>query len=66
MSLIDKIKDRAKQDVKTIVLPESTDERVLDAAVEAARDGIAKIVLVGDEAEIKEAAGDRDLEVSVS
>ncbi len=32
MSFIDGIKERAKQDIKTIVLPESEDERTLRAA----------------------------------
>ena len=32
MSFIESIKERAKNDIKTIVLPESMDERVLAAA----------------------------------
>ena len=32
MSFIDKIKEEAKKDIKTIVLPESEDIRVLQAA----------------------------------
>lgn len=30
MSFIDQIKQRARQDIKTIVLPEATDVRVLE------------------------------------
>ena len=33
MNFIDSIKERAKNNIKTIVLPESMDERVLKAAV---------------------------------
>ena len=36
--LIDNIKDRIKKDIKTIVLPESMDERIVDAANEVAND----------------------------
>jgi len=57
MSLIEQLKERAKANQKTIVLPESTDERILDAAVELTEQGIAKIVLIGSEAEIQAAAG---------
>lgn len=31
MAFIDKIKERAKEDIKTIVLPEAEDIRVLEA-----------------------------------
>ncbi|MDO8302992.1 MAG: phosphate acetyltransferase [Sedimentisphaerales bacterium] len=45
--------DRAKNNVKRIVLPEGDEERNVAAAVEAARLKIAKITLLGDEAKIK-------------
>lgn len=32
MAFIDKIKDRARNDIKTIVLPEAEDIRILEAA----------------------------------
>lgn len=62
MSLIERLKERAKANRKTIVLPESTDERVLDAAVKLTDQGIAKIVLIGAEEEIRTAAADRNLD----
>lgn len=43
---------KAKQGNKTIVLPEGEDIRVLEAAHLLTKDKIAKIVLLGDEAEI--------------
>ncbi len=49
---IERILSEAKKANKTIVLPESTDERMLKAARKATDDGIAKIVLVGKESEI--------------
>lgn len=53
MSIIDQIKQKAKEIRKTIVLPEADDERVLKAAELIKKEGIAKVVLVGDEIKIK-------------
>ena len=53
MGFIDVIKNRAKKNIKTIVLPESMDERVLEAACSAAKEKIAHIILVGNEESIK-------------
>ena len=43
----------AKQNVKTIVLPEGEDKRVLEAAHIVATEGAAKIVILGNKAEIE-------------
>ena len=48
MSFIESIKERAKKNKKTIVLPETMDERVLEAGSIALREGIADIILVGN------------------
>lgn len=61
MSFIEQMKQKAKLNQKTIVLPESTDLRVLTAASEAAREGLARVVLTGRKTEILQAAGDIDL-----
>ena len=42
MAFIDKIKERAKADKKTIVLPESMDKRTYEAAEKILKEGIAK------------------------
>jgi len=52
MYLLDEIKQKAKKHNKKIVLPESTEERTLKAADELLAEGIAQIVLIGDEKEI--------------
>ncbi|MCL2187651.1 MAG: phosphate acetyltransferase [Defluviitaleaceae bacterium] len=58
MGFINKIKQQAKSNVKTIVLPESFEARNLKAAAQILQDGLAKIVLIGDKAAIeKEAQG---------
>jgi len=43
----------AKKDIKTIVLPEGEDKRVLEAAHIIAEEGAAKIIILGNVAEIK-------------
>lgn len=48
MAFIDGIKEKAKADVKTIVLPEAEDERTIRAAAQALEQGLAKIVLLGN------------------
>lgn len=56
MSFIEQIKQRAKQDIKTIVLPEAEDIRILKAAQMATEQGYAKIVLVGTYEKVQEKA----------
>ena len=53
MSFIDGIKERAKKDIKTIVLPESEDERTLRATAKILEEKTANIILIGDEAVVK-------------
>lgn len=48
MNFIDNIKEKAKQSIKTIVLPESSDIRVIEAARVVTDEGFAKVVLIGN------------------
>lgn len=57
MSYIDLIKDRARLDKKTIVLPESNDKRTLIAAAKIVEEGIADIIMIGNEEKIMDGAG---------
>ena len=52
MNFIDKIKEKASNNVKTIVLPEATDIRVLKAAEIINKEKFAKVVLIGNEEEV--------------
>lgn len=61
MSLLDEIKSKAAARNKTIVLCEGEDERVVRAAAQITKEGIAKIVLIGNAAECKKVASDADL-----
>ena len=51
MSFIESIKERAKKDIKTIVLPESMDDRVLKAASIILEEKIANIIIIGNKEE---------------
>ncbi|MBO5198975.1 MAG: phosphate acetyltransferase [Lachnospiraceae bacterium] len=53
MGFIDVIKERAKQNIKTIVLPETEDRRTYEAAAQTLKEGTAKIILVGSEEVVK-------------
>lgn len=61
MNFLEQIVQRAKADIKTIVLPEANDIRTLKATAMILEQGIANVVLVGNEEEIKKLAGDLDI-----
>lgn len=58
MSFIDIIKEKARQEIQTIVLPEAMDIRTLTATEQVLEQKLANIILIGDEEEIKAKAGD--------
>lgn len=57
MSYIDTIKEKARSDRKTIVMPETNDKRTLIAAAHVLQEGIANIIMVGNEEKIMDGAG---------
>lgn len=56
MTVVEKIKQKAKSNIKRIVLAEGTEQRTLKAASIVASEKIADVYLVGSEQEIKKAA----------
>ncbi|NBJ91585.1 phosphate acetyltransferase [Parablautia muri] len=56
MSYIDIIKEKARMEKKTIVLPETTDKRTLIAASHIEHEGIADIIMIGNEEKIMDGA----------
>ena len=56
MTLLEQIRSKAKAANKTIVLAEGTEERTLKAADIILQEGIARLILLGNEAEIKNLA----------
>ena len=63
MSFIEQIKERAKTEIKTIVLPEATDQRILEAAQIVKNDGYAKVILIGNEDKVKKIANDKKIDI---
>ena len=61
MALLDEIKAKAASLKKTIVLCEGEDRLVVEAAAQITKEGIAKIVLIGNEEEAKKVAPGVDL-----
>lgn len=64
MNLLEQIRTKAKADKKTIALPEGAEPRTLKAAAEVTKQGIAKVVLLGSEDKIKEAAKSQGVDIS--
>ncbi|EEG08355.1 phosphate acetyltransferase [Pseudogulbenkiania ferrooxidans] len=64
MRALTRIIEQARHAPARIALSEGEDPRVLDAAVRATREGIARIVLVGDRAAIAALAQQRGLDLS--
>jgi phosphate acetyltransferase len=61
MNLLDRLKSRACVRPQRIILPEGLDQRVIAAAAQVVREGIAKITLLGRSAAISAAAGQRGI-----
>lgn len=62
MGFIDEIKERAKQNKKKIVLPESMDRRTFEAAANVLKEGIADLIIIGTPEEVK--ANSEGLDIS--
>ncbi|MEI3394921.1 MAG: phosphate acetyltransferase [Clostridia bacterium] len=63
MNFIERVKNRAKKEIKTIVLPEAEDIRTLKATQIALKEKYAHIVLVGNEEKIKQKAKENNLNI---
>lgn len=64
MSFINDIKQRAKQDIKTIILPESNDLRVIKATEQVLKEGYSDIILIGNKEEIKKLSQENNIDIS--
>ena len=51
-SIMNNIKNEAKKNIRTIILPESSDKRVIEAAKIITQEKIANIILIGDKEKI--------------
>lgn len=64
MSFVDDIKNRAKKDIKKIVLPEAEDIRTLKAVDIISKDEFCKIVLVGNKEAVQKLASENGFDIS--
>ena len=64
MGFIEILKERAKANIKTIVLPETEDKRTLEAADKILKQGIARLILIGNEEEVKKSAAESGFDIS--
>jgi phosphate acetyltransferase len=58
MHLVDQIKSKARTSTQTVVLPESYDDRMIQAAELITKDGLAKVVLLGEATALEAKAGE--------
>lgn len=63
MDFIESIKDRARKEIKTIVLPEAEDIRTLKATQIALEEKYANIILIGNEEKIKTIAEENQINI---
>ena len=64
MTFIEEVKQKAKKQMKTIVLPEATDIRVLKATSVVCKEKFAQIILLGDKEKIEQAAKENEIELT--
>ena len=63
MHLMDTIKEKARKNLKTVVLPESYDERMLFAAEKIVEQGLAKVIILGNAAEVQAVAQSKGVDL---
>ena len=64
MGMIEQVKVKARQSVKTIVLPEGDEPRTVQAAVKIQQEKIARPILLGDPARVNAVAAEKGVDVS--
>ena len=64
MNFIEGIKERARKEIKRIVLPEASDLRIIKAADTVLKENYAEIILIGNEENIKKMAEENNLDIS--
>lgn len=63
MTFIENIKKRAKENIKTIVLPEAEDIRILEATQQVLKEQYANIILVGNKEKIEKKAKENNINI---
>ena len=63
MNFIEEIKEKAREDLKSIVLPETNDLRILQATEKILKEGFSNVILVGNADSIKTLANDNNINI---
>src|ERR1700687_1318839 len=64
MSFIESVKAKAKANPKTVVLPESYEERMLFAAEKITKEGLAKLTILGNPEKVKAEASAKNVDLT--
>jgi phosphate acetyltransferase len=64
MHLVEQIKEKAKKNLQTVVLPESYDERMYFAAQKITEEKLAKVVLLGNAEVVAKTAADKGVNLA--
>ncbi len=64
LKILDEIKEKASEKKKTIILPESHDERVLKAAEILTKEKIVSVITLGNEEEVKSKASSANIDLN--
>ena len=64
MTFIEEVKERARKSIKTIILPEAEDIRILEATQTILKEKFANIILIGKEEEILKKAKENNLDIA--
>jgi len=66
VNFLESVKQRAKSQIKTIVLPESAEPRMLQATHQILAEGLAKIILIGNKSELGKVASQENADISAA
>ena len=64
MSFIENMKSRAKEDIKTIVLPEGNDIRTIQAVEKVLKEKFANVIMMGNKEEIAKIASQNNIDIT--
>ena len=64
MDFIESIKERVKSKKRTIILPEASDLRVLEAGSKVTKEGFANIIFIGNKEEINNLAKSNNIDIN--
>ena len=64
MGIVEKVREKAKQDIRTVVLPEGDEKRTVRAAATVKKEGLAEPVLLGEEEKVLATAAELGVDLT--